>query len=155
MELTISNYKIYSVVLDLFRLDGGAMFGSVPKPLWEKDFPADEKNRIQLCARSLILEGNGRKILLDTGCGPLWTEKEKGMFHIESSYSESLSKLLPDITDVVQLICISIMLVELVLNLRRKLCLPSLMRGIGLVERTWSERRHRDLERELVIEVLS
>ena len=101
MELIVGNYKVNSYILDLFRLDGGAMFGSVPKSLWEKEIPADEKNRIQLCTRVLVLEGEGRKILIDSGCGFCWSEKEKEIFKIEYQYSGLLSVFIPDVTDVI------------------------------------------------------
>lgn len=77
------------------------MFGSVPKSLWEKEFPADEKNRIQLCTRSLLIEGEGRKILVDTGCGFCWSVKEREIFKIENQYSSSLSEAIPGVTDVI------------------------------------------------------
>ena len=101
MELIVGNYKVNSYILDLFRLDGGAMFGSVPKSLWGKEMPADEKNRIQLCTRVLVIEGEGRKILVDTGCGTCWSDKEKEIFKIEHQYSNLLSNLIPNVTDVV------------------------------------------------------
>ena len=56
-----------------FRLDGGAMFGVVPKPLWEKRAPADERNRIRLGLRPLLVRGEtvqgDRTILIDAGIG--------------------------------------------------------------------------------------
>src|SRR5439155_14648146 len=51
------------------KLDGGAMFGVVPKPLWEKRIPADERNRIQLGMRCLLIEHPSGLILVDTGAG--------------------------------------------------------------------------------------
>ncbi len=101
MKFKVGNYQVYSSILDLFRLDGGSMFGSVPKVLWEKEFFADEKNRIQLCARALIIEGEGRKILVDVGCGTAWSEKELEIFKIEPQSSEHISTLIPDVTDVI------------------------------------------------------
>lgn len=101
MKFQIANYQIHSLILDLFRLDGGAMFGSVPKTLWEKDFPADDKNRIQLCSRSLMLEGEGRKILVDAGSGVYWSDKEREIFCIQNLKQEAILKMAPDITDVV------------------------------------------------------
>ena len=56
-------YKCFAVEMCDFLLDGGAMFGVVPKPLWERKIPADEKNRIPLKARTLLLCGHGRNIL--------------------------------------------------------------------------------------------
>jgi glyoxylase-like metal-dependent hydrolase (beta-lactamase superfamily II) len=59
-----------------FRLDGGAMFGVVPKPLWEKKIPADERNRITLGLHPLLIRTGGKTILVDTGIG----RKESGRF---------------------------------------------------------------------------
>jgi hypothetical protein len=59
------------------RLDGGAMFGVVPKPLWERRIPADERNRIQLGMRCLLIEHPSGLILIDSGAG----NKENAKFH--------------------------------------------------------------------------
>ena len=59
-----------------FRLDGGAMFGIVPKPLWEKKAPPDERNRITLGLNALLVRSDGRTILVDNGIG----RKESGRF---------------------------------------------------------------------------
>ncbi len=75
----------YSVTVHnhgFFRLDGGAMFGSVPKALWAKDSPPDDQNRILLATRSLVIEGDGRKILIDAGCGDKWSEKHRAIYCI-------------------------------------------------------------------------
>ena len=61
--------KLYAIETGLFKLDGGAMFGVVPKPLWERTNPADENNRIEMAARSLLIEDGDRLILIDTGLG--------------------------------------------------------------------------------------
>lgn len=66
-----------------FRLDGGAMFGVVPKVLWQKLIPPDERNRIPLALRCLVLEGHGRVALVDTGIGDKWSTKELGIYAIE------------------------------------------------------------------------
>ena len=52
-----------------FRLDGGAMFGVIPKPLWEKKIPADERNRIGLEMNCLLVRAAGKTILVETGAG--------------------------------------------------------------------------------------
>ena len=61
-------------------MDGGAMFGVVPKTLWAKSHPPDEANRIELVTRSLLIEGEGITILIDTGTGQKWTEKERSRY---------------------------------------------------------------------------
>lgn len=77
------------------------MFGAVPKVLWEKALPADEKNRIPLCSRVLIIEGEGRKVLVDTGCGDKWDDKRRENYAIKSLFPGQLSSHLTGITDVV------------------------------------------------------
>lgn len=61
--------KLYPIEAGNFKLDGGAMFGVVPKTLWERTNPADEKNRIEMATRSLLIEDGERLILIDTGMG--------------------------------------------------------------------------------------
>jgi len=65
-----------------FWLDGGAMFGVVPKPLWEKRSPADERNRIKLRANSLLVRAGGKNILIETGNGTKWEAKLRGIYGI-------------------------------------------------------------------------
>jgi glyoxylase-like metal-dependent hydrolase (beta-lactamase superfamily II) len=70
VKLTIGSYRIKAIPTGLFGLDGGAMFGTVPKVLWEKTNPADEHNRIEMEARALLLDGGpGKRILIDCGIG--------------------------------------------------------------------------------------
>ena len=66
------------------RLDGGAMFGVVPKPLWEKRIPADERNRIQLGMRCLLIEHASGLVLVDTGAGNKEEQKFKDIYGIEN-----------------------------------------------------------------------
>lgn len=69
LSLKIGDYEVHPIPTGIFGLDGGAMFGTVPKVLWEKAIPADEKNRIPMEARALLLKGSQRKILIDSGNG--------------------------------------------------------------------------------------
>jgi glyoxylase-like metal-dependent hydrolase (beta-lactamase superfamily II) len=91
----------------LFRLDGGSMFGVVPRVLWEKQHPPDGMNRIQLTLRCLVADGGGRRFLIDTGLGDRWDDKGKGMFDIERRPAHLLSEFALDgvspesITDVI------------------------------------------------------
>lgn len=66
-----------------FRLDGGAMFGVVPRPLWEKKSPPDERNRIRLNANSLLVRAAGKTILIETGNGTKWNDKLRDIYAIE------------------------------------------------------------------------
>ena len=67
----------------LMRLDGGGMFGVVPKSLWSKLVEPDERNRIELQTNCLLLEHDGRRVLVETGCGDKWTDKERSIYGIE------------------------------------------------------------------------
>jgi glyoxylase-like metal-dependent hydrolase (beta-lactamase superfamily II) len=82
--MEIAGYRVHAPVLSSFRLDGGAMFGSVPRPLWERFEPPDEKNRIGLVARCLWLEGHGRRILVDAGTGDKFGPREAEIFAVEA-----------------------------------------------------------------------
>lgn len=105
--MKIGKYTIYPVETSEFGLDGGAMFGIIPKTLWEKKAPADKKNRIEMVTRSMLLVSEDRKILVDTGNGTKWAEKFKKIYRIDTSrynIRTSLEKLgyTPDeITDVI------------------------------------------------------
>jgi glyoxylase-like metal-dependent hydrolase (beta-lactamase superfamily II) len=72
--------RVETIVESRFALDGGAMFGVVPKPLWERTNPSDLKNRIEMAARCLYLEVGDRRVLVDTGMGGKWSEKEAGIY---------------------------------------------------------------------------
>ncbi len=80
--MQIGSYSVESIVDGFFGLDGGSMFGIVPKPLWAKTNPADEQNRIELAARCLLLEGEGRRILVDTGLGSKHDAKRSEIFNV-------------------------------------------------------------------------
>jgi len=66
------------------RLDGGGMFGVVPKTMWERLSPPDDQNRILLQTNCLLLEQSGTKVLVEAGCGDKWSEKERGIYAIEN-----------------------------------------------------------------------
>jgi len=70
-----------------FKLDGGAMFGIVPKPLWTRAAPADERNRIPLACNCLLVEWErpGRRAIIETGHGPKYAAKEREIFDIDPS----------------------------------------------------------------------
>jgi glyoxylase-like metal-dependent hydrolase (beta-lactamase superfamily II) len=66
-----------------FYLDGGAMFGVVPRPLWEKKSPPDDRNRIRLAANSLLVRTQNKNILIETGNGTKWTAKLRDIYGIQ------------------------------------------------------------------------
>jgi glyoxylase-like metal-dependent hydrolase (beta-lactamase superfamily II) len=104
--MKIGKYKLSIIESGFFGLDGGAMFGIVPKPLWEKSNPSDEANRIKLSTRHLILESESKKIIIDTGMDDKWDEKMESIYAVDENYSmnSALSKVglkKEDITDVI------------------------------------------------------
>lgn len=99
--MQIAGYKIETVNFGMFRLDGGSMFGAVPKNLWSKLTPADEENRITLATRSLVLTGNDRKILVDVGNGDKWSDKLKKIYAIKNLPLSELGFEPHEITDVI------------------------------------------------------
>jgi len=105
--MKIGQYKLYSIETSEFGLDGGAMFGIIPKIMWEKKAPSDSLNRIKMVTRSLLLVSDSHKILIDTGNGSKWTKKYFELYNIDLSMyniDSSLKKYgftVDDITDVV------------------------------------------------------
>lgn len=105
--LKIGKYTVDEIKTGTFALDGGAMFGIIPKPLWDKTNPADENNRIQLCVRCLLLQSDSKKILVETGIGNGWDEKFQKIYKVdytETELQKSLSEkgIHPsEITDVI------------------------------------------------------
>lgn len=97
--------KLYSIESGNFKLDGGAMFGVVPKSIWSRTNPADNNNLIDLATRCLLIEDGNRLILIDTGMGDKQSEKFFGYYSLFGDYSleRSLQKhgfSKDDITDV-------------------------------------------------------
>lgn len=78
--MKIGNYTIQTIISSHFRLDGGAMFGVVPKVLWDRTNPADDKNRIQMVTRNLLITGEDKVILIDSGNGEKWDDKSKNIY---------------------------------------------------------------------------
>lgn len=97
--------NIYPIEAGNFKLDGGAMFGVVPKSLWSRTNPADQNNMIDIAARCLLIEDGKRLILVDTGMGNKQSDKFFGYYHLWGQHS--LDKSLnthgfaqDDVTDV-------------------------------------------------------
>ena len=105
--MKIGKYDLYSVETSEFGLDGGAMFGIIPKPVWGKKVSADELNRVNMVTRSLLLVSDEKKILIDTGNGTKWEEKYKQIYNINTdqyNIEKSLGKYgfsSEQITDVI------------------------------------------------------
>ena len=97
--------KLHSLNTGYFKLDGGAMFGVVPKSLWSRTNPADERNMCRWAMRSLLIEQGDRLILVDTGIGDKQSEKFFSYYYLhgEDGLEKNLTALgfsIPAITDV-------------------------------------------------------
>jgi len=104
--MKLGKYKLRVIESGFFALDGGAMFGIIPKALWQKTNPPDEVNRIKMSTRNLLLESDSKKILIDTGMGDKWDEKMKSIYDIDEKISmksalEKVGLKHDDITDVI------------------------------------------------------
>ena len=84
------NFSARTINFGTFKLDGGAMFGSCPKNLWNRWIPGDDQNRITLAQRSLVIEIGGRVFLVDCGMGEKWGDKEREIFAIDNVEISSL-----------------------------------------------------------------
>jgi glyoxylase-like metal-dependent hydrolase (beta-lactamase superfamily II) len=98
--------KLYTIETGKFKLDGGAMFGVVPKVIWNKLNPADDNNLISLAMRCLLIEDGKRLILIDNGIGNKQDDKFFGHYYLhgDDSLEKSLAKYgfhSDDITDMV------------------------------------------------------
>lgn len=82
---TLGRYRIHAVQAGGQKLDGGAMFGVVPKPLWERRIPCDERNRIGLGMRVLLVEHEDGLVLLDTGLGNKEDAKFRDIYGVENA----------------------------------------------------------------------
>ena len=97
--------NLYAIEAGHFKLDGGAMFGVVPKSLWSRTNPADANNMIDIAARCLLIEDGNRLILIDNGMGNKQSEKFFGHYHLWGDYSldtslDAFGFHKDDITDV-------------------------------------------------------
>ena len=105
--MKIGQYDLYSIETSEFSLDGGAMFGIIPKTLWKEKLSPDRLNRVDMVTRSLLMVTDNRKVLIDTGNGSKWAKKYLDMYNIDFSKYNILSSLkksgfeTDDITDVI------------------------------------------------------
>jgi glyoxylase-like metal-dependent hydrolase (beta-lactamase superfamily II) len=80
--MQFGDYRVEVVPDGEFRLDGGAMFGVVPRALWQRVAPPDAENRVRLNANCLFVEGAGERILIETGMGDKWTPRQADMYGV-------------------------------------------------------------------------
>ncbi len=105
--MQIGQYEVFTVESGYVWLDGGAMFGVVPKVLWSKTNPADELNRIQLALRTMVIKGDRRLILVDSGVGHKMNEKLQKIYNVDQTEHDLEKDLLKhgihpeDVTDVI------------------------------------------------------
>jgi glyoxylase-like metal-dependent hydrolase (beta-lactamase superfamily II) len=84
--MRIGSYSVDLIETCRFALDGGAMFGVVPKNLWARAYPhVDEQNRIAMAARALLIRGAGRTVVVDAGCGHKMGEKLESIYALDHS----------------------------------------------------------------------
>lgn len=100
---TLGDFELTVITDGLYYLDGGAMFGVVPKPLWEKKLPADEQNRLHVAMNSLAVRTGDHTILIDTGAGNKLSEKTRRIFDTEERLLANLDNagFAPDDFDIV------------------------------------------------------
>jgi len=104
--MQLGDFEITPVMDGYFRLDGGSMFGIVPRVIWEKKIPPDERNRIRLAIRCLLVRNGKRTILIDSGQGNKYSEKFRDRYAVEQPVTliDNLRKqgVRPeDVTDVI------------------------------------------------------
>ena len=103
--MNCGEWTLDSIMAGTFGLDGGAMFGVVPKALWAKSLPPDDANRIPMAMRLLLARGHGRTVLVDAGAGGGYDDKSEGIYGFEG-HDDMRTSLAPagvtpeDVTDV-------------------------------------------------------
>jgi glyoxylase-like metal-dependent hydrolase (beta-lactamase superfamily II) len=86
-RLQLDTLEVHHLCASRFRLDGGTMFGVVPRPLWEKVSPPDERNRVALACNCLLVRQDRDLTLIDTGCGSAWTAREQEIFAFDPAHT--------------------------------------------------------------------
>ncbi len=104
--MEFGDYRVEIVPDTEFHLDGGAMFGVVPRVLWERVCPPDALNRVKLNTNCLFIDTGKKKILIETGIGEKWSAKETSMYGItrERPFSESLKQVAGCETDDIDIV---------------------------------------------------
>ena len=84
-EISVGSIRIHAIESGIQWLDGGAMFGVVPKPLWQGRIPSDDQNRIPLALRCLVIESPDELVLVDTGIGNKESEEFHKLYGVENA----------------------------------------------------------------------
>ena len=82
--MKFGNFELSIIRESAFKLDGGAMFGVVPKALWSKLSPADERNRIDMACNLLLIETGHDRVLIETGMGDRWDARERDRYDLQT-----------------------------------------------------------------------
>ena len=127
--------KLYTINTGYFKLDGGAMFGVVPKSLWQRTNPADQNNLCTWAMRSLLIEQENKLILIDTGIGDKQSENffKHYYLHGDDSLQKSINSLgfsFDQITDVI-LTHLHMIKRKININLHLKMLIFGQVRNIG------------------------
>ena len=83
-KVRLGDWELMAVSDGFFRLDGGSMFGIIPKPLWEREKPADDRNRIRLGLNSLVLKGPEALVVVESGIGRKMNAREEDIYGLDS-----------------------------------------------------------------------
>ncbi len=83
--MKLGDIEFHIICAGHVMLDGGAMFGVIPRTLWEKKIPPDDRNRITLAMNCLLIRAGGKRILVETGAGDKWNSKLRDIYGIEQS----------------------------------------------------------------------
>ena len=81
--MKLGELEFHIIEAGRFALDGGAMFGVIPKPMWEKKAPADSRNRIAMAMNSILVHAGGKRILIETGAGDKHNDKFRDIYALE------------------------------------------------------------------------
>jgi hypothetical protein len=88
----LGGVRVRALVLSRFRLDGGSMFGQVPKSLWSGFAKADRANRIPLVVRALLVDGPGGRLLIDAGMGGSYSDAELERMAIDPGLADQIGR---------------------------------------------------------------
>lgn len=106
MSLKIGEYRLHEIHTGKMHLDGGAMFGIIPRPLWERRIAPDSRGRIPMVMRCLLIESSDRLILVDNGIGDKYDDRFADIYGVDQETSDLHSSLkaagfdASDVTDV-------------------------------------------------------